>query len=462
MTETIEFDGREAARPIRQDRAIKPFLADSDDARTGTVKLKSNTPERVIERVVGEAAETREKEAEKFGSVPLSESEKERIDFQETDIPTARAAKGVATGVGVGDWVSHFDETLTASENRQTIKDAKTDGGGRRDDGRETGQNAKRLAKANKRRKRESGGRLRDYGLLQQDDAAQEELRGRGSIGDVFDVGFNRDGQRLRGKGDDFDRLQDVHDERSKRARRVDERRQAKVTRDPIQWVNNPSQYDFPGIDTVQPNELHEQRSERAQRADERNIAPKAETKEQWATSPDRYDWPGVDRPNDYGPFGRDPIPPSEQGRGMGRPGALAPSDFENQPGGLFDKTLGSIPSSNRLSEDERQGLASGDDAESVFAQAEESRSGGAGLFDTSDSSQASLGGEQIETEEQATFSLDTDVRDAQGQESRRDVAQASEFGIDDRALDDSESDSGDQSGLEVFGGGTRDNQSLF
>lgn len=462
MTVNIEFDGRNAARPVRQDNAIKPFLADSDDRRTGTVRLKEKTPERVVERVVGEAAETREKEAEKFGSVSLTQAEKERIDFTETDIPTARAAKGVATGVGVGDWVSHFDETLTASENRQIIKDAKTDGGGRRDAGRETGQNAKRLAKANKRRKAESGDRLRDYGLLKQDADAQQELRNRGSFGDVFDIGFGRSAGRLEGKGDDYQRLQEVHQDRSQRARRVDERRSAKLTRDPIQWVNNPGQYDYPGIDTVQPQDLHEQRSERAQRVDERNIAPQAETKEQWAQNPDRYDWKKVDGPNDYGPFGSDPLPPSEQGRGMGRPGVFAPSDFGGQTGGLFDDTLGAIPSSSRLSKDERQGLADGDEAESIFAQAEESRGGRPKPFETSDRSQASLGGEQIQTEDQATFSLDPDVRDAQGQESRRDVAQASEFGIDDRALDDSQSDAGDQSGLEVFGGGTRENQTLF
>jgi len=460
MTETIEFDGREAARPIRNDATIKPFLADSDDARTGTVRLKSNTPERVIERVVGEAAETREKEAEKFGSVELTESEKDRIDFTETDILTARAAKGVATGVGVGDWVSHFDETLTASENRTVIKDAKTEGGGRRNQGREEGQNAKRLAKANKARKAEAGDRVRNFALLQQDSAAQQELRSRGSFGDVFDIGFTRSSGRLQGQGDDFERVQDAHESRSATARRVDERRSAKVTRDPIQWVNSPGKYDFPGVDTVQPRELHEQRSDRAQRVDEREIAPTADSKQQWAQNSDTYDWPGVDRPNSYGPIGTRSVPSPERNTDAPEPftAALSQRDVSLAPEEAFE----GVGSGSQETGESPFGFASGREADMSFIEAEEQRSSPSQLIETSDSSQASLGGDTLQEEEQATFAIETDVRQSQGRESRRDVAQASEFGVDDRNLDDSDSDEGDQSGLEFFGGGTRDNQTLF
>ncbi len=61
-----------------------------------------------------------------------------------------------------------------------------------------------------------------------------------------------------------------------------------------------PARRDFPGIDTVQPQELHEQRSDHAQAVDERDLAPIADSREQWAMHPDDYDLPGVDTPADY------------------------------------------------------------------------------------------------------------------------------------------------------------------
>jgi hypothetical protein len=214
MVEKIEFDGRTAARPTRKDPKIKPFLSDQDDARTGTVILKDGTPDRVIEKVVGEAAESREKNAEKFGQTELTDRERKEIDFTKTDVPTARAVKGIANG---------------------------------------------------------------------------------------------------------------------------------------------------------------------------------------------------------------------------------------------------SLDTSNLFTD-----FAADEEADRAFVQAEDQRSQSSGLLETESSSQAGLGGDVVESDQQSAFALETDVREAQGRESRQDVAQASEFGVDDRELDNSGSDEGDQSGLEVFGGGSRDNQTLF
>jgi hypothetical protein len=461
MVEKIEFDGRTAARPTRKDPKIKPFLADQDDARTGTVVLKDGTPERVVEKVAGEAAETREKNASKFGQTELTERERKEIDFQKTDVPTARAVKGIANGMGVSDWLSYFDEELTVDENRENMRRAKREGGGRRNRGRETGQNAKRLAQANKARKDQADDRLKDFALLKQDDAAQEELDTRpGSIGDVFDIAFTRGQQALQGSGGDFERLQDRHEQRSERAQRQDERRSAKVTRDPVQWANNPAQYDFPGVDTVQPQQLHEQRSERAQRQDEREVAPIADSRQQWAQNSDRYDWPGVDRPRTFGPT-MERSPPSPE-RNTNAPGALTAGlsnqDVSLSPEEAFEGVgTGSLDTSNLFTE-----FAADEEADRAFVQAEDQRSESGGLLETESSSQAGLGGDVVESDQQSAFALETDVREAQGRESRQDVAQASEFGVDDRELDNSGTDEGDQSGLEVFGGGSKDNETLF
>jgi len=465
MVEKIQFDGRTAARPIRKDPKIKPFLADSDDARTGTVVLKDGTPERVVEKVVGEAAETREKEATKYGQVPLTDQERKQIDFEETSVPAARSAKGIARGKGVDDFLAYFDETLSVDEHREVFDRAKEQGaGGAGNRGRGTGTNAQRLAQANKRRKAEQGDRIKKFALLKQDSDAQEEIQRMGSIRDVFDIGFSRREGRLRGSGKDFERLEEVHEQRSERAQRVDERRSAKATRDPVQWANNPGKYDFPGIDTVQPQEIHEQRSERAQEADEREIAPAADTKQQWAQQPDQYDWPGVDRPETFGPAGITPLPESERNR---QEVSSRPDVSETMPGELpaFDREErpdGPRPSFSRLSQDGVESLAADEEAESALAKAEESRAESGSLLETEDSSQAGFGGDVVDENNQSSFAIDEDVRKSQGQESRRDVEQASKFGIDDRSTDKSNNDSGDQSGLEIFGGGTRENETLF
>lgn len=43
---------------------------------------------------------------------------------------------------------------------------------------------------------------------------------------------------------------QDIHDARPRSNRRDDEQRDAEVTTDPLQWASNPTEYDFPGVDT--------------------------------------------------------------------------------------------------------------------------------------------------------------------------------------------------------------------
>jgi len=423
--EKIVFDGRDAAKPIRNDPTIKPFLAESDDARTGTVTLKDNTPERVVDEVTGEAAESREKEAEKYGQVPLSDRERDAIDFTETSVPAARAVKGIATGKGVDDFLAYFDETLTVDENREVFDNARKEGGGARNEGRETGTNAQRLAQANQRRKAEQGGRVRNYALVEQDTSAQQELQSQdGGVGDTFDIGFSQTDGRLEGSGEDFGRLTERHENRSERAQSVDEQRSAKVTRNPIQWTNNPDKYDFPGIDTIEPQDLHEQRSEAAQTLDEQQIAPTAETKQQWAQNPGRYDWPGVDRPEQYGPTGDTPLPAAERDRPEESRGPeVADSPAAELP--AFDRESrrdGPRPSSARLSQSAFSDLASDEEADMAFTQAEEGRGGQGGAF-TDD---------RPENSQLLDFGMETDA--TQNRESREDVERASVFGIDDRS----------------------------
>jgi hypothetical protein len=71
-------------------------------------------------------------------------------------------------------------------------------------------------------------------------------------LGDFVEdeIGFGREAG-----GVEFDRrdriaASELHDERSRKAQRVDERRGAPVTSNLDKWASNPDEYDYPGVDT--------------------------------------------------------------------------------------------------------------------------------------------------------------------------------------------------------------------
>jgi len=301
-TERITFGSIEIAREQRRRGDLKPFLADSDSGREKTLKLKPNTPETVLQDVRGEAADTRKGEGQQYGQVALTDEERERIDFSETNVPAARSAKAIAVGKGVDDFTSYFDPTLTVDEHRQVFEDAKREGGGPRG-GRSRdseGNFQERLAEAHNEIKANRLPRAKDSAFSGDTDAQAFVSDETGGVGG-FDIGFRAGESGPVGFGADFDRLQDRHEERSERAQTIDERRTAPVTRDPFEWLNAPAEHDFPGIDTVDPSELHAERSADARRADERERAPLTRNKEKWAKNPDTLDFRGVDTPPAFG-----------------------------------------------------------------------------------------------------------------------------------------------------------------
>lgn len=48
----------------------------------------------------------------------------------------------------------------------------------------------------------------------------------------------------------DLNEVAEVHNERSRRSRMMDENRLATITTDPDEWRSDPANFDFPGIDT--------------------------------------------------------------------------------------------------------------------------------------------------------------------------------------------------------------------
>jgi hypothetical protein len=298
----VEFGDLQSARQIRQTGRFAEFLSSDDDARKKTVIVRSDIPKPVLQRLEGEAADSRKFRAFEFGQEALTREEKKNIDFSQTDVFTARSAKAVAIAKGVDDFTAFFDPTLTASENKQVFEDARQNsrGGGQRggrefDDEREldrrTGRGANR---ANEDRITNA----KDF-AYDGDQEAQEFLSEEAEFTDVFDLRIQRTENDFTGSGEDYDRILDVHESRSERARTIDEKNAAPLTRDPFEWVNNTARLDFPGVDTIDPDKLHEKRSAKSREVDEREIAPIADSKEQWASNPETFDWPGVDLPED-------------------------------------------------------------------------------------------------------------------------------------------------------------------
>ena len=288
----IEFGQRQVANSVRE--RLDGFRADSDDRRSTTVELKDAVPEEMVQRVREEAADSRQAEADKGGQIELSDRERKQIDFSRegVNVPFARSVKGIADNEGVEDWLQFADFELTVDENRRVLSDASNEERGRSDLGKsQEKRNIKRTAK-NKRRRKEQAEQAKQP-AFEGDSEAAGFLREEQRFSDgLFDINLRSDSGPT---GRDVERLQEAHNNRSEVAQRVDERRSAKVTRDPLKWAQNKAKYDFPGVDTVEPAELHSERSRRARRVDEEEQAPIADSRQQWAQHSDQYDWPGVD-----------------------------------------------------------------------------------------------------------------------------------------------------------------------
>jgi hypothetical protein len=56
--------------------------------------------------------------------------------------------------------------------------------------------------------------------------------------------------KQVRVEGEIFDRLSAIHEDRSMRSQELDEAFEAPIADSPDQWANDPSHFDWPGIDT--------------------------------------------------------------------------------------------------------------------------------------------------------------------------------------------------------------------
>jgi len=227
----VEFGQRQVANSIRE--RLSGFLADNDSRRSKTVELKDAVPDEMVQRVQEEAADSRQAEADEAGQASLSDRERKEIDFSRegVNVPFARSVKGSAQNEGVTDWLQFADLNLTVDENRRVLAEASNEERNRSDLGKSQEKRDIQRAADNKRKRRQQAEGAKQPAFEGDSDAA-DFLRDEQRLeDDLFDINL-RSGSGPTGR--DFERLQEAHNNRSERAQRVDERRSAKVTRDPL------------------------------------------------------------------------------------------------------------------------------------------------------------------------------------------------------------------------------------
>ncbi|WP_143421159.1 hypothetical protein [Halorubrum ezzemoulense] len=119
--EVIDVRRLEEANRVR-DELPDDALAVADDRRTAEITLTEDAPQAAVE-LAEAAAEDMVRELEGAGQADLTDAERQRIDFAETDIPTARAAKAAILDEGVDDWTAVWSEDLkTTQEAREAAR----------------------------------------------------------------------------------------------------------------------------------------------------------------------------------------------------------------------------------------------------------------------------------------------------------------------------------------------------
>jgi hypothetical protein len=99
------------------------------------VVFASSAPDWLLEQAELEAMETRGEADQSTGQIPLSDHERDEIDFSKAraSVPHARAVKAIAAEQGIDDWLAHYDPTLTVDEHRSTLEEIQASGGRRMD-----------------------------------------------------------------------------------------------------------------------------------------------------------------------------------------------------------------------------------------------------------------------------------------------------------------------------------------
>lgn len=135
-TTDAEFASRVVANEVRDDlvdRYGEDVLALADDRRSTVVRVAEDAP-RAAGRLAEQEAKDDREAARTVGQAELTNAEREGLDFSETNIMHARAAKAVIQDEGIDDWTAVYDPTTTvdsqreiAQQNRESIQGERMD-----------------------------------------------------------------------------------------------------------------------------------------------------------------------------------------------------------------------------------------------------------------------------------------------------------------------------------------------
>ncbi len=463
---TINFGSRGEANEYR-DR-VDEFRAESDDRRKKTLELVEDTPEQIIERLQERAFASRSDDGGLGGVMAeLSRGEKAALEKQHRGFEWqqhgfgAMRAKGALEARGVTDWMNYYEpgegtegalKNLNQGKNQAQQTRAPTAIEQDYTDMEEMAGND-RVRRQSERMRADQVKSAKRAAIVDVDPDAREFLEEeRRFEDDLFDISFGPDDLGLfTAKGSDAELAHDRMQQRSAHARLMDRLRSGTITTDIMQWAANPSEYDYPGVDTLDPELKHSKRSKRAREVDERELAPRAASRREWASDMDDFDLPGVDTP----PAMRlDPaVPfPDVDVPDMGLSWEEKEAGIADDPGLSIAEALGIDPVDDEMSPDDRptttpqslvDAFASGEEADIAFERAETERAAPEDDFSFVDS-----------RPQQDTL----DVADAtQHRESRIEVErnQGGLLGDTRQSIGrgpDTGSDSGDQEGLDAFG----------
>jgi len=304
---SIEFGRLDAANEMRD--KVAQYLSRTDKRNEKTVRLESSTPDRVIERVKEAAFGSREQRAKGAGKAELTDKERESLKRQHSNFSwqqhgfQAMAVKAALQSEGVTEWMDYYEPGEGVDSALAKLRSSKGNAVNSRasigaesmrtdtDEMRNTGRRSKQAERVSSDRVDSA----KRPAIVEQDEAATDFLQEEMEFGgDPFDVSVQG---RREASGRDVELVEERHEQRSMRAQRQDEMEAAPTTSNPLKWSANPDQYDFPGVDTIDPDVVQDTRSERAREMDANQRAPIAESAAQWANNPDEYDLPGVDTP---------------------------------------------------------------------------------------------------------------------------------------------------------------------
>lgn len=185
---TAELHKLDVANDLREEfseRWSDGILSPVDDRRLTRIRLSEDAPPAAVRVLENNAEDMTAAINAGAGQAPLSDSERDSLDFTETNVMHARASKALIQDSGIDDWQALYDTTLTVDEHRQVAEDNRESISGDRldnDEGPSTSTVSQQQAESEQEKQA-----LR-YAIDEDDEDAREFLLDRGWTNDTIEA----------------------------------------------------------------------------------------------------------------------------------------------------------------------------------------------------------------------------------------------------------------------------------